>query len=114
MRFGKRQPETLFEPLKVDLVAESPDGVIELIIVQANPWTGSDAQVGSLQEKVQTYVSFALDGGLEQQIPEAAGRPWRIVVNSLTGALDARTQSVLDVLASRLPGYGGSLAVRTG
>jgi hypothetical protein len=45
----------------VALVAESSDGVIELVIVQDNPWTGSGAQMTSLQAKVQTYVSFALD-----------------------------------------------------
>ena len=107
MRFGKRQEESRFDTGKVDLVAESADGIIELVVVADRPWTGSDLQVSSLQGKVQTYVSFALDGGLAQQFPEAAGRPWRIVLHCLTGAPDARTQSVLDVLATRLPEYGG-------
>src|SRR3954452_7545798 len=112
MGFGKRQEESLFDAAKVDLVAESADGTIDLVMVQDQPWTGSDAQVSSLQGKVQTYVSFALDGGLAQQFPEAAGRPWRIVLDCQTGSPDARTQSVLDVLATRLPEYGGSLLVR--
>jgi hypothetical protein len=112
MRFGKRQDESLFDPAKVDLVAESADGIIELVIVQDRPWTGSDAQVSSLQDKVQTYVSFALDGGLVQQFPEAAGRPWRLFLHCQTGAPDPRTQAVLDGLAARLPEYGGSLLVR--
>jgi hypothetical protein len=47
-----------------------------------------------------------------QQFPEAVGRPWRIVINCLNGEPDARTQSVLDVLATRLPEHGGSLLVR--
>ncbi len=112
MRFEELQPEHVFEPLKVDLVAESPDGVTELVIVQSNRWTGSDAQIGSLQGKVQAYVSFALDGGLVQHFPETKGRPWRIVVHSRSGEPDGRTQYVLDALAARLPDYGGSLVVR--
>ena len=114
MRFGKRRQDSLFDAGKVDLVAESADGIIELVVVQDQQWTGSDAQLTSLQEKVQTYVSFAVDGGLVQQFPEAAGRPWRIVINCLSGEPDGRTQSVLDVLVTRLPNYGGSLLVRTG
>jgi hypothetical protein len=113
MRFGKKSQDSLFDADKVDVVAESADGLIELVIVQDQPWTGSDSQLSSLQAKVQTYVSFALDGGLSQQFPEAAGRPWCIVINCLTGQPDNRTASVLDVLATRLPEHGGSLLVRT-
>lgn len=113
MRFGKRQQDSLFDAGKVDLVSESAEGVIDLVIVQDQPWTGSEGQVASLQSKVQTYVSFALDGGLAEQFPEAAGRPWRILLHCQTGAPDAQTQSVLDVLATRLPEYGGSLLIRT-
>ena len=113
MRFGKRQPDSVLDASKVDVVAESADGAIELLIVQDKPWTGSEAQVASLQAKVQTYVSFALDGPLAQQFPEAAGRRWRIVINCLSGPPDNGTQATLDVLASRLPEYGGSLQVRS-
>lgn len=112
MRFGKRQPDPLFETNKVDVVAESVEGTIDLVIVQDQQWTGSDAQLASLRAKVQTYVSFAVDGLLEEQYPEAAGRPWSIVINCLSGQPDERTQMTLDVLASRLPQYGGSLLVR--
>lgn len=112
MRFGKRQQNPLFDPNRVDVVAESAEGIIELVIVQDQRWTGSAAQTSSLQAKVQTYVSFAVDGPLVQQFPEAAGRPWRIVINCLSGQPDKRTQATLDMVASRLPEYGGSLLVR--
>lgn len=112
MRFGKRQQDSWFDASKVDLVSQSADGIIDLVIVQDQPWTGSEGQLASLQEKVQTYVSFALDGGPVERVPEAAGRPWRILLHCQTGAPDAHTQWVLDVLATRLPEYGGSLLVR--
>ena len=112
MRFKRRQPNWLFDAGKVDLVAETADGIIELIVVQEQQWTGSDAQLASLQEKVQNYVSFALDGALVKQFPEVEGRPWRVVIHCLSGEPDARTKASLDVLAPRLPEYGGSLLVR--
>lgn len=112
MRFGRRQQDALFDAGKVDLVSEAADGVIDLVIVQDRAWTGSEAQLASLQAKVQAYVSFALDGGLAQQFPEAAGRPWRIFVHCQTGLPDPNTQSLFDLLGTRLPDYGGSLLVR--
>jgi hypothetical protein len=112
MRFKRRPEDALFDAAKVDLLAEPADGVIELIMVQDKAWTGSAAQVSSLQDKVQTYVSFALDGDMMRQFPEAAGRPWRVVLHCQTGPPDLRTRSMLDALASRLPDYGGSLLVR--
>lgn len=114
MRFGGRRaaPESLLDARKVDLVAESATGEIEMVIIQAGDWTGSDEQLQSFQDKVQTYVSFAVDGQLASQFPEAAGGPWVIAVRSLAGPLDARTSGVIDVLCERLVSYGGS--IRTG
>jgi len=113
MPFGRRRQDSLFDPTKVDLVAESADGVVELVILADAPWTGSDAQLRSLQEKVQSYVSYALDGGLRASYPEVAGQPWRILIHSQVGEPDQRTEQVLAGLAERLPNYGGSLLVRS-
>jgi hypothetical protein len=112
--FRSRKAEVLFDASKVDVVALSPDeGTVELVVVADAPWTGSDAQLQSLQAKVQTYVSFALDGPLAQQYPDARGLPWRVVVDNQSGPPDARTSTVLDGLAERLPAYGGELTVRS-
>jgi hypothetical protein len=110
MRFGRRREEATLDSGTVDLVAESLDGAIELVIVQSAPWNGSDAQLASLQEEVQTYVSFVLDGQMEKAYPQVAAKPWRIVISSLAGAPDTRTRAVLETLASRLPAYGGHSA----
>jgi hypothetical protein len=96
-----------FDPTKVDLVGASAEGVLQLFIVQDQPWSGSDAQLTSLQEKVQTYVSYALDGQLERDYPEVVGKPWQIVIHSQVGQPDERTQYVLTALNARLGTYGG-------
>jgi hypothetical protein len=113
--FSKKQPERLFDPLKVDAVALSADGqTVELFIVQDMAWTGSDAQIQSLQEKVNTYVSYAVDGGMAPDYPETAVLPWRIVVHAQTGPPDDRTAAVLQRLPDRVQAYGGSLETRVG
>jgi hypothetical protein len=99
----------LFDAVKVDVVALSADGSVELYIVQDHPWTGSDAQLSSLQAKVHNYVGYALDGQLATDYPETVDKPWQIVVRCRSGPPDDRTQNVLTELAKRLRPYGGSL-----
>jgi hypothetical protein len=104
----------LFDPAKVDLVGVAVDGVVELFVLQDQPWTGSDAQLGSLQQKIHNYVAYALDGPMVDSYPEVAGMPWRIVVHSQIGEPDGRTSLMLEALREPLLRYGASLAVRTG
>jgi hypothetical protein len=108
MRFGGRAAaDSILDPSKVDLVVEAADGQIELVIVQPGSWTGSDEQLQSFQSKVQTYVSFAVDGELAARFPEATDRPWVITIRSLVGPPDRRTSGVIDALTERLVAYGG-------
>jgi hypothetical protein len=99
----------LFDAVKVEVVALSADGTVNLYIVQDQPWTGSDAQLNSLQAKVHNYVGYALDGQLARDYPETVGKPREIVVDCQSGAPDDRTQHLLAELAKRLGPYGGSL-----
>jgi hypothetical protein len=102
-----------FNDSTLDIVTLSPDGsTVCLYIVQAGPWTGSDAQLDSLQLKIHNYLSYALDGQLEQTYPELAGHPWRIVIDCQTGPPDPSSAKVLAYLAETLPKYGGSLQIR--
>ena len=111
--FGKRSAkDNLFDSQQVDAVAIAPDGQVLLVVVADKPWSGSDAQLTSLQAKVQTYVSYALDGEMAQQYPETTGLPWRIVIHTQAGPPDERTSAVLALLAERLPAYGGQLDIR--
>jgi hypothetical protein len=113
VQLGKRKPDDhLFDPSKVDVVSIAADGAVELGLVQAHEWTGSDAQINSFQQKVQTYVSYALDGGMVAAYPETQGLPWRIVVHSQAEPPDADTQHVIDALTTRLPEYGGTIEAR--
>jgi len=108
------QDEFLFNPVQIDLLSMAADGVAELTLVQANPWTGSPEQVQSFCDKVEAYVSYALDGQMVARYPQTKGCPWRIAVRSYSGTPDPITGEAIRVLAARLPGYGGSITVHVG
>jgi hypothetical protein len=75
-------PEVLFEPAIVDVVSVTPDGSrARLYIVSASPWTGSDQQLDSLQQKIHNYVGFAVDGQLAASFPETVGLRWQIAID---------------------------------
>ncbi len=102
----------LFDPAKVDLVSVSPDGsTVILHIVNDLPWSGTDAQLQSLQDKVHTYVGFALDGQMVSTYPETEGLAWTIRVDDQVGARDDRSSQVLTQLAEAVRRYGGDLVV---
>ncbi|MGZ5398124.1 MAG: DUF6572 domain-containing protein [Mycobacterium sp.] len=104
--------DALFDPTKVDLVSVSPDGsTVILHIVNDYPWSGTDAQIQSLQAKVHTYVGFALDGQLVNTYPETAGLAWTIRVDDRVGGRDDRSSRVLTQLAEAVRRYGGDLVV---
>jgi hypothetical protein len=115
--FRRKQSEPsspLFDPAKVDLVTLSPDETtVELVIVADSGWSGSDEQIRSLQEKIQTYVGFAVDGHLAASYPDVADRPWTIVLRCGGDPPDARTAEVLERTAGPVRSYGGDLQVRT-
>jgi hypothetical protein len=112
---GRRRPADdgkPFDAAKIDLVSLAPAGdKVRLYIVSDSPWTGSDSQLQSLQEKVHNYVGFALDGQLVQTYPETKGLPWEIVIDCQRGSPDSRSSQVLDRLREGLRRYGGDLQV---
>ena len=106
-------PEALFDATKVDLVAVSRSReAVDLIIVNTSPWTGSDAQVMSLQQKIHTYVGFALDGQMAATYPETEGLAWRIVIDDKAGPVDPTSADIIEQVAEKVRQYGGDLIVR--
>src|SRR5262245_30941710 len=104
----ERAAGSLFDAGKVDLVAESAEGIIDLVIVQDQAWTGSESQLASLQSKVQTYVSFALDGGLAEQFPEV---PDDRGASSCIARLEPRTQTLSQCSTCSLPVFRSTAAL---
>lgn len=63
----------------IDLVTHDPKtDTVVLIIAQTAPCNGSGQQLRQLQDKINTYLSFVLDGALAERYPAMAGKPVRI------------------------------------
>ena len=45
-----------------------------LAMYEARPWSGEEMQLFQLQEKLNAYLSFILDGELSEAYPEFAGK----------------------------------------
>jgi hypothetical protein len=63
----------------IDVIAyNGATGEVTLGLIERREWDDSDEQLFQLQEKLNTYVSFALDGELAEAYPDLANKPLRI------------------------------------
>ncbi len=66
-------------PASLDAMAfDKETGEIVLIMVEPRPWDGSEERLFQLQEKLNAYLSFALDGELFDTFPQLVGKPIRV------------------------------------
>lgn len=55
----------------IDLIAQDPTtNEVVLGIIELRPWEESDRRIFELQEKVNAYLSFALDGEMHAHFPQ--------------------------------------------
>jgi hypothetical protein len=64
------------------LVVDEKAGRVVLVMVERRPWASGELQLWQLQEKLNAYVSFALDGEMEEMHPEISGKPICIQLRS--------------------------------
>ena len=57
---------------------DSTKGEVVLKIVEKRPWDGSELQLFQLQEKLNAYMSFILDGEMSDAFPQFAEKPVRL------------------------------------
>ena len=60
------------------MALDKETGEIVLIMVEPRVWDGSEERMFELQEKVNAYLSFALDGELFDSFPQLVGKPVRL------------------------------------
>jgi hypothetical protein len=69
----------------IDLIADdSKTGEVVLIMLEPRPWDGTEQRLFQLQEKINAYLSFALDGEMAESYPSLTTRPLRIQVDCVT------------------------------
>jgi hypothetical protein len=66
-------------PRIVDLVTTDAErGEVVLKMLEGRPWGLDPAQMGQLEDKLNSYFVYVLDGHLAKQYPEYEGMPVRI------------------------------------
>lgn len=60
------------------LAHDTRTGKLLMAMYETRPWEGGEEQLFQLQEKLNAYLSFALDGELEQTFPHLAHAPLEI------------------------------------
>jgi hypothetical protein len=80
----------------IDLLThDAASGRAELVLFEPRPWRGGEAQLFQLQEKLNAYLSFALDGEMAEAYPQLVGVPLRIVLR----CFEAPPPEAVDFLA---------------
>jgi len=86
----------------IDVIAyDSKTDAIVLVMHQPDAWDGSDAQLHELQERLNAYVSFLIDGELAEAHPELTGKHARIEVRC-AHMPDARAIDLLGTIHDQL------------
>src|SRR5882724_7496005 len=63
----------------IDVIAEDgKTGEVTLIMLEPRPWDGSELRLFQLQEKINAYLSFALDGEMAETYPQFEGKKLRL------------------------------------
>jgi hypothetical protein len=68
----------------IDLLAENAaTDRVELVMFEPRPWDGGEDQLFQLQEKLNAYMSFALDGEMAEAYPNLTGKPLTLVLRCM-------------------------------
>ena len=84
---------------------------LTLVIRQDTAWTGADTQLFQLQEKLNAYLSFALDGELTEAYPDFRDIPLALRIET-PATPDARTLHMLAHVRQQLQFQDIELGVR--
>lgn len=62
-------------PMLMDLITVDPatDKVV-LVMIERRPWGASPKQLAQIEEKINRYLGYALDGFLGEQYPQYEGK----------------------------------------
>ena len=90
------QPRGIEHAHVIDIVAhDAATGEVALIMLETRPWDDSELRLFQLQEKLNAYLSFALDGEMADTYPALAALPLRVQIDCAT----APEGATLDFLA---------------
>lgn len=85
----------------IDVIThDSKSGEYKLIIVEAHKFDGTQTKLGALQEKINNYLIFILDGEMDKTYPASKGKPKCIQID-YSHDLDKSTLEFLNKIKHR-------------
>ncbi len=82
----------------IDLLThDAASGQVELVMFEPRAWDGGEEQLFQLQEKMNAYLSFALDGEMAEAHPELMGKPLRVVLRCIDTPPDEAVEFLTQV-----------------
>ena len=102
-------------PMIVDLITtDAASGDVVLVMIERRPWGGPPLQFKQIEEKINRYLAYVLDGFLVQQHPTYQGKRVRLqldcaeaphgdAVRFVAAATDAIRREGLDFVVNILP-----------
>jgi hypothetical protein len=82
----------------IDLLThDAKSGKVELVMFEPRPWDGGDEQLFQLQEKLNAYMSFVLDGEMLETYPQLNGLSLTVVLRSLEAPSSEAVEFLMQV-----------------
>lgn len=80
----------------IDLLThDAKSGQVELVMFEPRPWDGGEEQLFQLQEKLNAYLSFVLDGEMAEAHPQLVDKPLRVVLR----CVEVPSRAAIDFLS---------------
>ena len=96
----------------IDLIAQDPDtNILILGMTEPRPWDGTDRRIFQLQEKVNAYLSFALDGEMAEHFPQFADKTVRLQLECVEPP-DEKTNYFIGVIREQIGFQGIEFTVK--
>jgi hypothetical protein len=96
----------------MDLVAHDPaTDEVALVMTEDRPWTGGSRQLFQLQEKINAYLSFALDGEMAEAYPHFQRKPVRLQLDTVFPLSDD-AEAMIEIVRRQIAFQGMRFEVR--
>jgi hypothetical protein len=102
---GESSSSVIEDPDSVDLVVARRDGTVVLSMFEERPWDGSDERLRQLEDKVNAYISFVVDGHMRRQHPDIVAKQVQVRLDYLE-RMDERTRALMPTIDLTLAEYG--------
>jgi hypothetical protein len=89
----EREPRGVTNPRVIDLISlDTESDEVVLSILETRPWGSDPSQLAQLEDKLNSYLAYVLEGWLARQYPQYEGRKVRFQLDcaAAPGATEER------------------------